>query len=62
MGRRTNTVAPHPTNKLDTGLFGIPKEPYAFGNNWRPKLRGPNFDEIKVDVPPEGQTISITFP
>ncbi len=30
-------------NDIDTGLFGIPKEGYAFSNNVRPKLSAPSF-------------------
>lgn len=31
--------------KLDTGLFGIPKEPYAFSNNFRPRFSAPQFSD-----------------
>ncbi len=30
---------------LDTGFFGLPKEPYGFSNNVRPKGRGATFEE-----------------
>ena len=33
--------------KLDTNILGIPKEPYGFSNNARPKFRAPNWDETK---------------
>ncbi|MEL7485728.1 MAG: DUF2141 domain-containing protein [Pseudomonadota bacterium] len=38
--------------KLNRGWLGAgkPKEPYAFSNGVRPKLRRPRFDEAKVDV------------
>jgi uncharacterized protein (DUF2141 family) len=40
--------------KLDQGLFGIPKEPVGFGNNFRPKLSAPEFRDcafrIKEDI------------
>ena len=29
--------------KLDQGLFGIPKEPVAFGNDFKPKFSSPEF-------------------
>ena len=28
--------------QLDKRLFGIPKEPYGFSNNYRPRLSAPN--------------------
>ena len=31
-------------NELDTGLFGIPKEPYGFSNNLD-RMRPPSFEE-----------------
>ncbi|MBS1978812.1 MAG: DUF2141 domain-containing protein [Bacteroidetes bacterium] len=34
-------------NELDTGFFGIPSEPVAFSNNFRPKFGGPKFDECR---------------
>lgn len=44
--------------KLDRGLFGIPKEPVAFGNNFRPKFSSPEFrdcsfrmdDDMKMTI------------
>ncbi len=39
--------------KLNRGkLLGKPKEPLAFSNGVRPKLRRPKFEEAKVDVEP----------
>ena len=32
------------------GMLGRPKEPFAFSNGVRPKLRRPRFDEAKVEV------------
>jgi uncharacterized protein (DUF2141 family) len=31
--------------KLDQGLFGIPKEPVAFGNDFKPKFSSPAFKD-----------------
>lgn len=45
--------------KLDTNLFGIPKEPYAFSNNIRPKFSEPAFDDCKFNFATPDQTISI---
>lgn len=36
--------------KLNRNVLGIPKEPYAFSNNVKAKLRKPHFDEAKVEV------------
>ena len=38
--------------KLNRSALGWPKEPYAFSNGVKPKLRKPKFDEAKVDVAP----------
>lgn len=35
--------------KLDKGMFGIPDEPFAFSNNFRPKFGGPSFEKCKFD-------------
>ena len=35
---------------LKLGLFSIPKEPVGFGNNYRPKLSSPTFDDCAVVV------------
>lgn len=32
------------------GVLGRPKEPFAFSNGVKPKLRKPRFEEAKVDV------------
>jgi uncharacterized protein (DUF2141 family) len=32
-------------NELDTNLLGIPKEGYAFSNNYRPRVRAPRFKD-----------------
>lgn len=45
--------------KLDTGLFGIPSEPFAFSNDFRPKFRGPSFEKCKFTVSTENREIKI---
>ncbi|GAB3329228.1 hypothetical protein GCM10027299_32320 [Larkinella ripae] len=45
--------------ELDKKMFGIPKEPYGFSNNFRPRLSGPTFDDCRVRVSASGKTISI---
>jgi uncharacterized protein (DUF2141 family) len=34
--------------KMNRNLLGIPKEPFGFSNNVRPKMAKPNFEECKV--------------
>ena len=45
--------------ELDKTLFGIPKEPYGFSNNYRPRVAGPSFDDCRVRINESGKTISI---
>ncbi|GHN03271.1 hypothetical protein WSM22_47600 [Cytophagales bacterium WSM2-2] len=45
--------------KLDTGMFGIPKEPFAFSNNFRPKFGGPSFEKCKFDFSKSNAAIKI---
>lgn len=37
-------------NKLDTNLFGIPKEPYGFSNNARSKWGPPKYEIAKFEL------------
>ncbi|MEX0643686.1 MAG: DUF2141 domain-containing protein [Parvularculaceae bacterium] len=46
--------------KLNRGALGQPKEPIAFSNGVRPKLRKPRFEEAKVDVAP-GAVVVLTL-
>lgn len=48
-------------NKLNTGMFGIPKEPYAFSNNFKPKFSGPKYDDCKFTYSAEKNEISIAM-
>lgn len=45
--------------KLDTKLFGIPKEPFGFSNNYRPIVSAPNFDDCRITIGSTDKTISI---
>ncbi len=45
--------------KMDKRLFGIPKEPYGFSNNFRPKLSAPKFSDCGFSVGDGGKTIHI---
>ncbi|MBD2752839.1 DUF2141 domain-containing protein [Spirosoma validum] len=45
--------------KMDKGMFGIPKEPYGFSNNFRPKMSAPKFSDCQFTVGNDGKSISI---
>ncbi|MEQ8414912.1 MAG: DUF2141 domain-containing protein [Imperialibacter sp.] len=47
--------------KLDTGLFGIPKEPYGFGNDSMGVLGPPDFEEASVTFQAKTTTHSISL-
>ncbi|GAB3976330.1 hypothetical protein GCM10028806_35630 [Spirosoma terrae] len=47
--------------KLDKGIFGIPKEPYGFSNNFRPKMSAPSFKDCQFSVSGKEKTISIAI-
>lgn len=47
--------------KLDTGTFGIPNEPFAFSNNFKPKWGGPSFDKCKFQFAKDKQVIEIAM-
>ncbi|GAB4015859.1 DUF2141 domain-containing protein [Spirosoma migulaei] len=44
---------------LDKRIFGMPKEPYGFSNNFRPRLSAPKFKDCQFSVGTSGRTISI---
>ena len=46
-------------SKLDTGLFGAPKEPYGFSNNARARFGPPDWDAVVFDFKPPAQTMVI---
>ncbi len=45
--------------KMDTNLFGIPKEKYGFSNNARPAMRAATFKEASFAVTNKDNTILI---
>lgn len=45
--------------KMDKGLLGIPKEPYGFSNNFRPKFSAPKFTDCQFEVGAAVKTIAI---
>ena len=49
-------------HKLDSNLFGIPKEAYGISNNARGGIGGPpTFEQAKISVPQTGLTITINM-
>ena len=45
--------------KMDKRMFGIPKEPYGFSNDFRPKLSAPKFSDCEFSVGDGGKTVRI---
>ena len=48
-------------DKIDKNFLGIPTEPYAFSNNFRPTLAAPVFDDCKFMVDGPGRVVSIVL-
>ena len=46
-------------NKLDTGWFGIPKEPYGCSNGAKGKFGPPKWQDAKFEITESTQTIEI---
>ncbi|MBX7124074.1 MAG: DUF2141 domain-containing protein [Cyclobacteriaceae bacterium] len=44
---------------LDTGMLGIPSEPFAFSNDFKPMFGGPDFTDCSFNFEREGQSVSI---
>lgn len=47
--------------KLDTGLLGIPKEPYCFSNNFRPRFSGPKWTDCRFMYSAEKNDLHLTL-
>lgn len=45
--------------KLKQGLFGIPKEPVGFGNNYKPSFSAPSFSDCSINLSNENATFNI---
>lgn len=45
--------------KMDKRMFGIPKEPYGFSNNFRPLMSAPRFSDCQFSVGDGGKVIRI---
>jgi uncharacterized protein (DUF2141 family) len=54
----------HDTNsngKMDKNMLGIPKEPYGFSNDFRPKFFVPKFSDCQFSVGEGGKTVRINL-
>lgn len=47
--------------KLDTNLFGVPKEPYAFSNSAGTKWKKPSFTDAKVTLDEPSKELSFVL-
>lgn len=47
--------------KMDKNMFGIPKEPYGFSNDFRPKFSVPKFSDCQFSVGEGGRTVRINL-
>ncbi len=45
--------------QMDKKMFGIPKEPYGFSNNFRPKMSAPKFSDCQFSVGESKKVVSI---
>lgn len=45
--------------QMDKRIFGIPKEPYGFSNNFRPLMSAPKFSDCQFNVGDGGKAVSI---
>lgn len=44
---------------LDKNFIGIPKEPYGFSNDFRPRFSPPKFNDCAFNLPAEGKSIKV---
>ena len=47
--------------KIDKNFIGVPKEPYAFSNNYKPTIKAPNFDDCKFDYSSKTHSVTMTM-
>lgn len=47
--------------KIAKNFIGIPTDPYAFSNNYRPKTKAPNFDDCKFSYDATNNTVTMTM-
>ena len=47
--------------KIGKNMLGIPTEPYAFSQNYKPKIHAPSFDDCKFDYNAKTHSVNITL-
>jgi len=47
--------------KIDKNLIGIPTEPYAFSNNYHPRIKAPGFDNCKFEYDSVSNTVTMNM-
>ena len=47
--------------KIDKNFVGIPEEPYAFSNNYKPVIKAPTFKDCKFDYSPKTNTVNVSL-
>ena len=47
--------------KIDKNAIGIPKEPYAFSNNYKPTIKAPNFDNCRFSYNKKSSLVKISL-
>lgn len=45
--------------KITKNLIGVPKEPYAFSNNYKPTVKAPSFDDCKFQYSAKANTVNM---
>jgi uncharacterized protein (DUF2141 family) len=46
-------------DQLDKNFVGIPKEPYGFSKNFKPRFSAPTFEDCAFELKDPGQKISV---
>ena len=47
--------------KIDKNVVGIPQEPYAFSNNYKPVVKAPTFRDCKFSYSAGSNTVNISL-
>lgn len=47
--------------KIDKNMIGIPEEPYAFSNDYKPVIKAPSFNDCKFSYNSQQNTVTITL-
>ena len=48
-------------NKLDASFFGIPKEPFAFSNNIKPRFSAPSYEDCEITYSATNNKIKVNL-